>query len=826
MKTKRHLLTLLLMVATALCVFASPFTTKAASTDIVPDAVYNLSIEGISNSYLVKVDSGYMRVFYDSSSSRIGVEYYTSSFALESRKYISMDLSSWGGFYATDDAYYVFEGESNSSKKDTKEVLRVIKFNTSWKTVSTAKITSATLGGVATPFTDGTADVTDVDGVLYYATTVTDYNSIQRMIIVSIDTSSMTATLVDASSTNSAAQCITSEDTDVYVAEKSLDERATVLSKLDTTTGEITSASIYTYNGSDDETCYATVNGVEVSSSNVLTVGTAVKSSLYSELTVNTAHNVYVAVTDKTDISGDNTKIVWLTDYISYSKALYGVNITKISSNKFLVTWENNFDSSDAMTSDPLSGNTLNYVIIDGSGGIILSENTLDGPVSLCQPILNGSKVVYFASSENAVNFYSINTNTGDYSKKVHRVAGLTASWKISGTTLVVSGSGKINIDSTIKARYPISTCAAILATYLTDNCWTSLKSDIKKIKISMGITGIGASAFTYLSNVKTIVISDGVTSIGKLAFYRSCTSAKVTIPYSVKSIGTDCLWNGLYDGSKHDVTATIYCYAGSKAKSYAKSKKISYKEILAKKGEYYTSGGYIYKVTSVDSKGKCELTLTTGADGNTAKIPATVKINGKTSKVTAIAAKAFKKCTTIKSASIGKYVTTIGTSAFEGCTSLKKVTGCAGVTEIGKAAFKKCVALKGVGASSAVKLKKVEKIYANAFYGCTSITTVKLTSKNLKSIGGSAFRGCTSLKSFSSSSKVLAVIGANAFRGDSKLSSVVLKTLVLKKAKVGGKAFKGISDTCVFKVPKAMIADYTKIFIAKGAKKTIKVKS
>ena len=55
--------------------------------------------------------------------------------------------------------------------------------------------------------------------------------------------------------------------------------------------------------------------------------------------------------------------------------------------------------------------------------------------------------------------------------------------------------------------------------------------------------------------------------------------------------------------------------------------------------------------------------------------IPATVKINGKTYKVTAIAANAFKNNKKLKKVTIGENVKTIGKNAFYGCKKLKTVT-------------------------------------------------------------------------------------------------------------------------------------------------------
>lgn len=105
------------------------------------------------------------------------------------------------------------------------------------------------------------------------------------------------------------------------------------------------------------------------------------------------------------------------------------------------------------------------------------------------------------------------------------------------------------------------------------------------------------------------------------------------------------------------------------------------------------TSGRYKYKVSNSSTTGKGTVTLTGFTKGkSTSKviIPSTIKANGITYKVTAIASKAFDKNRKIKSVVIGKNVTTIGASAFNGDTKLKSVTF-KGTTlkKVGSSAFK-----------------------------------------------------------------------------------------------------------------------------------------
>ena len=94
--------------------------------------------------------------------------------------------------------------------------------------------------------------------------------------------------------------------------------------------------------------------------------------------------------------------------------------------------------------------------------------------------------------------------------------------------------------------------------------------------------------------------------------------------------------------------------------------------------------------------------------NANKVSIPATVKIKGKTYKVTEIKDNAFKGNKSLTQVTIGKNITKIGKNAFNGCKNLKKVTfKSTSVTKIGKCAF------KGINKKAKFTLpKKKAKVY------------------------------------------------------------------------------------------------------------------
>jgi len=168
----------------------------------------------------------------------------------------------------------------------------------------------------------------------------------------------------------------------------------------------------------------------------------------------------------------------------------------------------------------------------------------------------------------------------------------------------------------------------------------------------------------------------------------------------------------------------------------------------VPKNGTVLKSGKNSYKVTKAGSAVAFTKTTSTSTK---ITIPATVKINNITYKVTSVANNAFKNNKKIKTVTIGKNVTTIGVSAFSGCKKLTKVTIGANVTTIGKYAFYNCISLKNIKIPS-----KVKTIGASAFRGCKKLATITIKSTKLKSVGKNTFKNIKSTAKIKVPSKKL----------------------------------------------------------------------
>ena len=148
--------------------------------------------------------------------------------------------------------------------------------------------------------------------------------------------------------------------------------------------------------------------------------------------------------------------------------------------------------------------------------------------------------------------------------------------------------------------------------------------------------------------------------------------------------------------------------------------------KVPAKGTKLTAKDGASYQVTS--AAGKNPTVAYTGSKKQKASvtIPATVKINNVTYKVTSIAANAFKNNKKLKKVVIGKNITKIGKKAFYGCSKLKNITvKTTKLTKknVGSQAF------KGIHKKAAFKVpKKKISSYRKIFRARGAAKTIKVT--------------------------------------------------------------------------------------------------
>ena len=215
--------------------------------------------------------------------------------------------------------------------------------------------------------------------------------------------------------------------------------------------------------------------------------------------------------------------------------------------------------------------------------------------------------------------------------------------------------------------------------------------------------------------------LEKAVVTIAKVnyAYDGKAKKPAVSVTLNGKKLAANTDYKVTYQKNKNVGTATVTItgagnYTGTVTKTFT---------ITAKKGTSFTVGAYKYKITN--SK---EVSFAGIRSTKTKKvvIPKTVKIGGKTFKVTSVAKKALYKKSKVTSVTIGANVKTIGASAFAGCKKLSTITIKSNVLKIaGKNAF------KGIKATAKIKVpSKKLKAYKKILKGRGQGRKVKIVKK------------------------------------------------------------------------------------------------
>ncbi len=285
--------------------------------------------------------------------------------------------------------------------------------------------------------------------------------------------------------------------------------------------------------------------------------------------------------------------------------------------------------------------------------------------------------------------------------------------------------------------------------------------SALASIVLPDSITAIDAHAFEGCSSITDIIIPDSVTDLGDYAFYE--TGIKTAyIGHSVKNVG-----------------------------SYIFGRCASLEEVTFTSG-IETIGEWMFYGCS---------SLATIVD-----FPESVK---------EIGAHAFENCAALTAVTVPNTVIKIADSAFAGCSNLSNVALSTSLVEIGANAF------NGAAVGVIDIPYGVQLIGAGAFANCSALTAINVAASNtaFKSIDGVLYTAgldtlitCPAGKTGDVAvTEGTAKINANAFLGCTGISSVTIPASV---EDIDVTAFNGCADTLVIKtLCNAYAAEYARLF-------------
>lgn len=311
-------------------------------------------------------------------------------------------------------------------------------------------------------------------------------------------------------------------------------------------------------------------------------------------------------------------------------------------------------------------------------------------------------------------------TGKGNYKGTITTTFKIVYAVPKKGTKVTV-GVLQYQVTKSAASNGTVSVIAPAKKTYTG----ITIPASVKINGYTFQVTAIGANAFKSNTKLTKVIIGSKITSIGTQAFYGCKNLKTITVnTSSLNSIGKNAL-KGI------NAKATIIV-------SYAKLN--AYKKLFAGKGQSSTvkvinpvpakgktvqSGSLKYTITKSASKdGTVTVTAPVKKTYTGITIPSTVKIEGYTFKVTAVAASAFKNNTKLAKVTLGANLTSIGKEAFYGCKALKTITvQTKSLKSIGTNAF------RGIYAKATIKVPSAKlTAYKNLFKGKGQSSSVKIT--------------------------------------------------------------------------------------------------
>lgn len=356
-------------------------------------------------SYLTETTDGkLMRVQKSDDNTGILVEYYTKDYKLQESRIIDDELPIFGGFYATDENYYILSGQNNSEKDDTVEVLRLTKYDKDWNRIASASEYGA---NTKKPFDAGSARMTHDGKYLFIRTCHLMYSGHQANYTIQVDTEQMKVTSAFSGVYDSTygyishsfnqfikidnGQLVGVDHGDYY-------PRAFILQLY---TGDYTNGNFisrcqtkrfmtFQSHWNSNETG-ASAGGFEISDSAYLLAGNTV-SQENRDIDDLVTRNIFVAA-----ISKDSKELTtnWITTYKEGETGTSTPQFVKIGENEYMLLWTRN--------------GMVNYTRIDGNGNQTGKIYEMSGDLSDCVPIVVNGKLVWYVCKNDDITFYEIN---------------------------------------------------------------------------------------------------------------------------------------------------------------------------------------------------------------------------------------------------------------------------------------------------------------------------------------------------------------------------------------------------------------------------------
>lgn len=346
--------------------------------------------------------------------------YDRHTFALLDSRTVPVELETFGGFYAGDRYNYMVFGQSNKEENNSKEVIRVVKYDKDFNRLESASVTGGESFTIE-PFDAGSLRMAESGNELVIHTarkryTTEDGLNHQSQLTIRLDTGAMRVKnslgrFQENHVSHSFNQFVLFDGGKlVLVDHGDAYPRSVVLNR--SNGSSFSETDLLKIPGAVGANCTGvTVGGFEASGSNYLV---AVNSIDHSRVTSYDSFNMTGLDRDERDVvllvcgkSGGKTQQVRLTDYVGKNRLGSTPYLVKLSENRFLVLWEEFvYEEDTAKTTDK----GVRYVEVDGAGQVLTEVRSLQNArlSSDCQPVLLDGAVMWYINMKAGRMFYQI----------------------------------------------------------------------------------------------------------------------------------------------------------------------------------------------------------------------------------------------------------------------------------------------------------------------------------------------------------------------------------------------------------------------------------
>lgn len=369
---------------------------------------------GITGSYLAEYSNGtFVRIELDRNSGKVIAETFDiNTGKRKNRKTLNNPLDIFGGFFQGSEHNYIVYGGMNSKELNGEEVLRVVKYTKSWKSLGSASLKGA---NTTWPFRAGSLRMAETGGKLYIHTChemyAEDGENHQANMTCVVNEKDMTIeqsyydVLNIAQSgyvSHSFNQFIQTDDLHVYrVDHGDAWPRAVSITRCEVN-GDITDVK-YTLpfdiggeNG--DNNTGVSIGGFELSSESCVIAGNSVPQGEKFRGTEG-QRNIFITVTDK---ELEYSRTVWITNYKDGKNIVNTPHLVKIGEDQFLLMWEEKKNKTEKMVTK--------MVTLDGNANLTSKIVSCSMPLSECKPVSFANGLVrWYVTDKSSPVLYSIN---------------------------------------------------------------------------------------------------------------------------------------------------------------------------------------------------------------------------------------------------------------------------------------------------------------------------------------------------------------------------------------------------------------------------------